>query len=400
MADSKALLEGIHVLDLTRVLAGPYCTMMLGDLGADVIKVEAPGRGDDTRGWGPPFAKGGESAYFLSANRNKRSLTLDLKSKKGLAVLCDLVRWADVLVENFKSGTLEGWGLGAVELEAIQPRLIACSITGYGSTGAGRARPGYDFIVQAEGGFMSLTGPEEGEPFRAGVAIADLSAGMYAASAILAALLARERGGGGRRIDISLMDAQISLLSYVASNYLVTGDVPRRFGNAHPNIVPYQAFRARDGYFAFAAGNDLQWSRFCEAVHQPGWTSDARFATNPQRMAHRADLVGALQSLFSQRTVAEWLEVCRGAGVPAGPIRTLDQVFADPYVKEREMVLEAEHPTAGTLAMVGSPFKISGGRVEVRHAPPLLGQHSEEVLRGELGYSEARVQELRASGVV
>lgn len=394
------MLDGIRVLDLTRVLAGPFCTMMLGDLGADVIKVEAPGRGDDTRGWGPPFAEGGESAYFLSANRNKRSLTLDLKSPAGRDVLRDLVRWADVLVENFKTGTLDAWGVGAEELERLRPGLIYCSITGYGATGTARERPGYDFIVQAEGGFMSLTGPEDGEPYRAGVAIADLSAGMFAASAILAALFRRERGGGGQRIDISLMDAQISLLSYVASNFLVTGQVPRRFGNAHPNIVPYQAFRARDGYFAFAAGNDLQWRRFCEAVQQPEWSSDPRFASNPERLSHRRELVGALQEIFSHRTVAEWLEVCRRSGVPAGPIRTLDQVFGDPYVRERDMLVEIEHPTAGLLSMVGSPFKISGKSVRIRTAPPLLGQHSEEILAGDLGYTAERIGALRGGGAV
>jgi formyl-CoA transferase/CoA:oxalate CoA-transferase len=247
---------------------------------------------------------------------------------------------------------------------------------------------------------MSLTGPEEGEPHRAGVAIADLSAGMFAATAIVGALFRRERGGGGQRIDISLMDAQISLLSYVASNFLVTGQVPRRFGNAHPNIVPYQAFRGRDGYFAFAAGNDLQWRRFCEAVQQPEWSSDPRFASNAERLTHRKELVGVLQALFSQRSVAEWLEVCRRSGVAAGPIRTLDQVFADPYVREREMLVEVEHPTAGLLSMVGSPFKISGESVRMRMPPPLLGQHSGEILSEGLGYSAAQISNLRERGVV
>lgn len=398
--EPEGLLSGIKVLDLTRVLAGPFCTMMLGDLGADVIKVEAPGRGDDTRGWGPPFAPGGEAAYFLSANRNKRSLTLNLKEEAGREVLRDLIRRADVVVENFRSGTLAEWGLDGEALEQLRPGLIYCTITGYGTTGPDRDRPGYDFIVQAEGGFMSVTGPEDGEPFRAGVAIADLAAGMFAACAILAALHGRRPGGRGERIDISLLESQLALLSYVASNYLVSGEAPRRHGNAHPNIVPYQSFRAQDGHFAFAAGNDLQWKRFCQGVGRDEWVSDPRYATNAARLANRKVLVAALGELFMTRPVAEWLVLCRELGIPAGPIRSLDQVFEDPQVQSRGVRTEVEHPSAGRLAMVASPLRFARRRVRVRLPPPLLGQHSEEILKTDLGYSAQKIEGLRRAGAI
>lgn len=400
MPETEGLLSGTRVLDLTRVLAGPFCTMMLGDLGADVIKVEAPGRGDDTRRWGPPFAPGGEAAYFLAANRNKRSLTLDLKEEAGQEVLRDLIRWADVVIENFRTGTLAEWGLNADELERLHPGLIYCTITGYGATGPYRDRPGYDFIVQAEGGFMSLTGPEEGDPYRAGVAIADLAAGMFAACAILAAIAGRAPGSPGERIDISLLDSQVALLSYVASNYLVSGQRPRRHGNAHPNIVPYQSFRAQDGPFAFAAGNEMQWRRFCQAVGKDEWVSDPRYATNAGRVENRRELVAALGDLFATRPVADWLALCREIGVPAGPIRTLDQVFEDPQVRSRMMRVEVEHPSAGRLAMVGSPLRFSRRPVRVRYPPPLLGQHTQEILKDVLGYSAEQVEDLRGKGAI
>ena len=400
MLESGGLLSGTRVLDLSRVLAGPFCTMMLGDLGADVIKVEAPGRGDDTRSWGPPFAPGGEAAYFLSANRNKRSLTLNLKEEAGRGVLRDLVRWADVVVENFRTGTLAEWGLDPEELERLHPGLLYCTITGYGATGPSRDRPGYDLIVQAEGGFMSLTGPEDGDPYRAGVAIADLAAGMFAACAILAAIAGRKVGDPGERIDISLLDSQVALLSYVASNYLVSGQAPRRHGNAHPNIVPYQSFRAQDGHFAFAAGNDLQWRRFCQAVGKDGWASEPRYATNTGRLENRKELVAALGELFASRPVAAWLSLCREVGIPAGPIRTVDEVFEDPQVQERGMRVEVDHPSAGRLAMVGSPLRFSRRPVRFRYAPPLLGQHTEEILKDVLGYSVERVEDLRGKAAI
>ncbi len=400
MPGSEGLLSGTRVLDLTRVLAGPFCTMMLGDLGADVIKVEAPGRGDDTRSWGPPFAPGGEAAYFLSANRNKRSLTLNLKGEAGRRVLLDLIRWADVVVENFRTGTLAEWGLDPDELERLHPGLIYCTITGYGATGPYRERPGYDLIVQAEGGFMSLTGPEDGDPYRAGVAIADLAAGMFAACAILAAIAGRKPNAAGERIDISLLDSQVALLSYVASNYLVSGQTPRRHGNAHPNIVPYQSFRAQDGQFAFAAGNDVQWRRFCQAVGKDGWASDPRYSTNAGRLENRRELVAALGDLFANRPVSDWLTLCREIGIPAGAIRTLDQVFEDPQVRSRGMRVEVDHPSAGRLAMVGSPLRFSRRPVRVRYPPPLLGQHTQEILTEVLGYSEEQVSDLRGKGAI
>lgn len=398
--DGPGLLAGIRVIDLTRILAGPYCTMMLADLGADTIKIEMPGRGDDTRYWGPPFAEGGESAYFLSTNRNKRSLTLNLKTERGLEILRALIAQGDVLVENFRTGTLERWGLSYEELQRLRPGLIYCTITGYGYTGPYRDRPGYDFIVQALGGFMSVTGPIEGEPTRAGVAIADLASGIYASNAIVAALFARERTGAGQRIDVSLLDSQVALMSYVASNHLVSGERPKRYGNAHPNIVPYEAFKAKDGYFAFAAGNDLQWATFCKAVDRPQWIEDARFATNPARNENRKLLIGLLNELFAEREVSEWLAMCEQIGLSAAPINSMDQVFADPQVQARGLHFDIPHPSAGSVPMVASPLNIPTTPCEVRHPPPLLGQHTEEVLQELLGYDQAAIDTLREEGVV
>lgn len=397
---STALLDGVRILDLTRVLAGPFCTMMLGDLGADVVKIEEPRKGDDTRGWGPPFAAGGESAYFLSANRNKRSLTLNLKEPRGQEILVRLIREADVLVENFRAGTLDGWGLTYERLQTIRPGLIVCSITGYGHSGPYRERPGYDFMVQAMGGFMSLTGPEEGEPYRAGVAIADLAAGMFAASAVLAALFARERTGEGQRIDMSLLDSQVALLSYVASNYLVSGERPRRYGNGHPNIVPYQSFAASDGHFAFAAGNDAQWQRFCEAAGVPEWSEDGRFATNGGRVANRAQLVPLLAALFVTRPARDWMDLCDRVGIPSAPIQTVDQVFDDPQVRARRLKVEIDHPSAGRISLLASPLQIPTAPATVRLPPPLLGQHTAAILSEDLGLSAPEIDNLRASGVI
>lgn len=396
----QPLLEGIRVIDLTRVLAGPFCTMLLGDLGADVIKVEVPGRGDDTRQWGPPFTPQGESAYFLSANRNKRSLTLNLKSEQGLNILRELIAGGDVLIENFRAGTLEGWGLDYDALQQLRPGLIYCTITGYGHTGPYAQRPGYDFIVQAMSGFMSVTGPAEGEPFRAGVAIADLASGIFACNAVLASLFARERSGRGQRIDISLLDCQLALMSYVASNYLVSGEPPKRYGNAHPNIVPYEVFRASDDYFAFAAGNDAQWAKFCRQVGRADWAADPRFATNPARLENRIVLVGLLNELFAGRPVAEWLALCEQIGLPAGPINSIDRVLADPQILARGMRLEVAHATEGNLPILGSPLAIPTAPVKVRLAPPTLGQHTDGILGELLGYDPAAIAALRESGVV
>jgi crotonobetainyl-CoA:carnitine CoA-transferase CaiB-like acyl-CoA transferase len=394
------LLDGVRVIDLTRVLAGPYCTMILGDLGADVIKVEAPGRGDDTRLWGPPFTEGGESAYFVSTNRNKRSLTLNLKSDKGLEILKELIRQGDVLVENFRTGTLAKWGLDYDTLQQLRPGLVYCTITGYGYTGPYQDRAGYDFMVQAMGGFMSVTGPADGDPYRAGVAIADLATGIFAGNAILAALFARERTGAGQRIDMALLDSQVALMSYVASNYLVSGELPRRYGNGHPNIVPYQEFRARDQYFAFAAGNDGQWRKFCQAIGRSEWIEDARFATNAARVENRELVVRMLNDLFSTRDAAEWMALCNDIGIPSAPINDIAQVLANPQVQARQLRIDVEYPAAGTLPLISSPLNIPTNPTRVRYPPPLLGQHTGEILHTLLGYDETTQNTLRANHVI
>lgn len=396
---NEGLLNGVRVIDLTRVLAGPYCTMMLGDLGADVIKIEAPGRGDDTRHWGPPFT-GGEAAYFISTNRNKRSLTLDLKSARGQEILRTLIRQGDVLVENFRAGTLARWGLDYETLQTLRPGLIYCTITGYGYTGPYQNRPGYDFMVQAMGGFMSVTGPADGDPHRAGVAIADLATGMFASSAILAALFARERTGQGQRIDMALLDSQVALMSYVASNYMVSGERPKRYGNGHPNIVPYQEFKARDQYFAFAAGNDGQWRKFCQAVGRPEWIEDERFATNAARITHRETVVAMLNELFSTRDAAEWMQLCDEIGIPSAPINDIEQVLANPQVRARGLRFDVSHPTAGSVPLIASPLNIPTAPTVVRYPPPLLGQHTDEILQTLLGYDEATIDSLREEGVI
>lgn len=399
MSSEPLPLDGIRVLDLTRVLAGPYCSMMLGDLGADVIKVEAPGRGDDTRAWGPPFTDNGESAYFLSANRNKRSITLNLKTTGGLEVLKRLVAESDVLVENFKTGTIAGWGLDETALQDLRPDLIYCTITGYGYSGPYSDRPGYDFMVQALGGFMSVTGPANGKPYRAGVAIADLSAGIFACNAILAALFKRERTGSGSRIDLSLLDSQVAIMSYVASNFLVSGVRPGRYGNGHPNIVPYQEFRAKDGHFAFAAGNDRQWAIFCQAIGKDDWVEDKRFATNEARVRNRELVSQHLADLFADRNVSEWLELCLEIGIPAAPINSIDQVFEDPQVRSRGLRIEADHPETGAIPMVASPLRFGARPLPARIPPPRLGEHTREVL-SEIGYSSDELSALRESGAI
>jgi formyl-CoA transferase len=399
-SEHQPLLEGVRVLDLSRVLAGPYCTMMLGDLGADIIKIEAPGLGDDTRHWGPPFASGGESAYFLCVNRNKRSMTLNLKTEQGLKILNELIKQSDILVENFRVDTLDKWGLDYEALQNLKPGLIYCTITGYGYTGPYKHLPGYDFIIQAQGGVMSITGPEQGEPYKVGVAVADITAGLFACNAILAALFEHQRSGRGQRIDISLLDSQIAWLANVASNYLISGEKPLRYGNAHPNIVPYQTFKARDGYFALGIGNDSQWRMFCEKAGRKEWAEDIRFISNSDRVKNRTDLIPLLDQLFAQYDISHWLSLLETIGVPCGPINSIDQVMEDPQVRAREMVIDVAHPSAGIFSMVASPLKIPTAPAVVRLPPPMLGEHTEQILRELLGFSDKTVQDLRYAQVI
>jgi len=399
VAAAEGALAGLRVLDLTRILAGPLCTMMLGDLGADVIKVEPVAGGDDTRGWGPPFA-GGESAYFLGVNRNKRSLTLDLATEAGREILAGLVARADVLVENFKTGTLETWGVGDAWLADHAPRVVRCSITGYGTSGPRARQPGYDFVLQAESGLMSICGAPDGPPTKYGVAIVDVCTGMLACSAILAALQARPRTGRGQRVEVSLHDAALAMLVNVASSYLVAGQEARRFGNGHPTIVPYTTYPTRDGQMAVAVGNDAQFARFAEAVGRPEWARDARFTRNRDRVVHRDVLDGLVADVLRGDVAQAWLDRLRAAGVPCGRINTVAQALDDPHAAARGMVETVEHPAAGALRLLGIPFKLAGTPATVRRPPPTLGQHTEEILRDELGLGAARVAELRAQKVI
>jgi formyl-CoA transferase len=371
-------LEGVRVLDLSRVLAGPYCTMMLGDLGADVVKVEPP-EGDDTRRWGPPY-HGGESAYYLCCNRNKRSVVLDLSTGEGRDAARRLALRSHVLVENFKPGTTARWGLDYDSLAVENPALVYCSISGFGRTGPLADLPGYDYVMQAMGGVMSITGEPDGAPMKVGVAIVDITAGMLACSAVLAALRVSEATGRGQLIDMSLFDAHLSWLANVGSNYLVTGETPGRYGNGHPNIVPYQAFRASDGWLVLAVGNDRQWQRFCRAVERADLADDPRFATNDLRVTNRAALVPLLEEMFAGRTVGEWVALLREHDVPAGPINTVDRALESEQARARGMVRTVEHP-GGPLQLVASPLGLTATPPLIRRRPPLLGEHTDEVLR-------------------
>jgi len=372
-------LAGLRVLDLTRILSGPFATMTLADLGADVVKVEQPGSGDDTRQWGPPF-QGAEAAYFLAVNRNKRSVALDLKSAEGLAAVRQLAAEADVLVENFRPGTAARLGLGYEDVAAVNPRIVYASISGYGQTGPDALRPGYDAIAQARSGLMSVTGEPDGPPVRVGVSATDLTAAMWALVGILAALVEREGSGRGQWVDISLLDGQVSWLTYVASGYFASGEVPRRYGSAHPTIAPYQAFATSDGEVMLAVGNDSMWRRFAPAAGLGELVDDPRFTTNPDRVRHRAHLIPLVAAALATRTTQEWISTLDAAGVPAGPVQTVDEVMADEQVLARGMVLQTEHPTAGPLQMVGCPVRMSATPPQLRLPPPLLGQHTAEVL--------------------
>jgi len=370
-------LDGVVVLDLSRVLAGPYCTMILGDMGADVIKIEHP-VGDETRRWGPPFASG-ESAYYLSVNRNKRSVTLDLDVADDVELVRRIAARADVLVENFLPGALEKRGLALSDLRAANPRLITLSISGMGATGPESGTPGYDFIVQAASGLMSITGPADGDPHKLGVAVVDLTTGMMAANAILAALYAREKRGEGQHIDISLFETALSWLANVGQGWLMTGESPRRYGNAHPTIVPYQTFAAADANIAIGVGTDAQWQRLCRAIDRAYLAADPRYATNPGRVQHRAELVGALEATFAQRTADEWGERIRAAGIPVSKVRTVDEALQDPQAAARDMIVAVQHPRIGELRLLSFPWKFSNTPAAIRRPPPLLGEHTDEV---------------------
>ncbi len=374
----EAVLSDVIVIDLSRVLAGPYCTMILGDLGATVIKVEQPGKGDDTRHFGPPYIAG-ESAYYLGLNRNKQSILLDFSTQEGKERLLKLLSTATVLVENFRPGALERQGLDYETLRAINPGLIYCSISGYGQTGPYALRPGYDFVAQAESGLMSVTGEIDGDPQRVGSPVGDVSAGMYACISILAALRVRDHTGEGQYIDISLLETTMSLLSNVASNYLISGEEAPRLGNGHPNIVPYQAFHTKDGYVVVSCGNDRLYQALCQLLGREDLAADPSFATNPQRVRNRQELVPALQEEFLRRTTEEWLPELRAAGIPCGPINTVSQSFNDQHIQARGFVWECEHPTAGRIKLSGSPIHLSETPTRLYKAPPLLGEDDDKV---------------------
>jgi formyl-CoA transferase len=372
----EAALSDVVVVDLSRVLAGPYATMILGDLGATVIKIEQPDKGDDTRQFGPPYIAG-ESAYYLGLNRNKQSITLDYTTPQGREKLLGLLAKATVLVENFRAGTLRRYGLDYPSLHARYPGLIYCSISGYGQTGPGSGQPGYDFIAQAESGIMAVTGEVEGDPLRVGVPVGDVSAGMFGAMSILAALYYRAHTGKGQHIDISLLETTMSMLSNVSSNYLISGQEPQRYGNGHPNIVPYQAFQTSDGYLAVGCGNDRLYQALCRLLAREDLATDPRFRSNPQRVAHRDELVPVLQEAFLLGTTGEWLPRLREAGIPCGAINRVSQAFDDPQIQARGLIWECEHPTAGTIKLVGSPMHFSETPTRLYKAPPLLGEQND-----------------------
>ncbi|MFO1340520.1 MAG: CaiB/BaiF CoA-transferase family protein [Burkholderiaceae bacterium] len=387
-------LQGLKVLDLSRVLAGPWAGQLLGDLGADVVKVERPGAGDDTRVWGPPWVQAKDSderqaAYFQCANRNKRSVAIDLATPEGQAQVRALAAKADVVLENFKVGGLQGYGLDYASLKAVNPKIVYCSITGFGQTGPYAPRAGYDFLIQGMGGLMSLTGRADGEegagPQKAGVALVDIMTGLYATIAVLAALSHRDKMGEGQHIDLALLDVQVATLANQAANYLASGVAPKRLGNAHPNIVPYQDFPTADGDMILAIGNDGQFARFCAIAGQPQWAADERFATNPARVANRAVLIPLLRQATVMKTTAEWIAALEAEAVPCGPINRLDQVFADPQVQAREMRVTLAHPSLGEVPLVANPIRLSATPVQYRQAPPTLGEHTADVLADWLG---------------
>ena len=401
-------LKGITVLDLSRILAGPTCTQLLGDMGADIIKVERPNVGDDTRKWGPPYvqdAQGNdtdESAYYLSSNRNKRSITIDMTQSEGQELIRKLAKKSDILIENFKVGSMKKYGLSYDELKVINPKLIYCSITGFGQTGPYANRPGYDFLIQAMGGIMSFTGEPDGDPMKAGVGIADVMCGMYASNAILAALYHKTQTGTGQYIDISLLDSQVAWLVNGALNYLTSGELPARYGNGHPNIVPYELFPANDGYFVLAIGNDAQFQRFCEFAKAQDLSSDERFSTNQNRTHNRTQLIPLLRAITAQHSTEYWLNGLEQINVPCGPVNNMEQVFSDPQIKHREMQIEVPHPQSaeGNVSLIANPIKFSETPVSYDRHPPVLGEHTEEVLKQSLGLQDDEIEKLRKHNVI
>src|SRR5919112_1013317 len=392
MQEPSGPLKGIRVLDLTRVLAGPTCTQMLGDLGAEIIKIERPEAGDDTRGFAPPFIPNTkESAYFVGVNRNKKSVTVDIARPEGQALILKLLEHCDILAENFKVGALAKYGLGYEQLKAKFPKLIYCSITGFGQTGPYAPRPGYDALIQAMGGVMSLTGEPNGSPQKVGIPVADLFAGLYGCIGVLAALNHRNATGQGQQIDIGMLDTHVAWLANQGMNYLATGENPPRLGNQHPNIAPYQEFPTKDGYIILAVGNDPTFERFCKAFGQEHLLADPRFATNPIRVANRDHVTDTLTPVMRSKTTAEWIEALEALKIGCGPINTLEQVFADPHVKAREMVVEMQHASGEPVKVIANPVKLSATPPSYRSAPPVLGQHTAEVLGGLLGMAEAEI---------
>ncbi len=399
-------LQGFRVIDLSRILAGPWASQMLADLGAEVIKLERPGSGDDTRGWGPPYMPDesgratAEAAYFHGANRGKQSVCIDMSKSEGQSLIRDLVGSSDVLIENFKVGGLKKYGLDYASLKQSHPRLVYCSITGFGQTGPYANRAGYDFMIQAMGGIMSVTGEADGSPMKIGVALADVLTGLYAANAIQAALIHQQKTGEGQYIDMALLDVQVATLANQAMNYLATGSSPGRLGNAHPNIVPYQAFQTADGHIILAIGNDAQYERFCDLAGCGELAADARFRSNSGRVQYRDSLVPQIAQIMLQKTSAAWLEALNDRGIPCGPINDIEQVFSDPQVRHRGMQLELDHPVAGKVASVANPIRLSQTPVEYQQSPPVLGEHTDDVLRRLLKLDAAAIGELRGKGII